>query len=317
MTTATQAPHPGSAKYGADGAYGADPPLDPYASSRGVRAITLDAAGLALSALLREPESAPPRATLVALHGAGLRAGYFDGPAHPDVSLFTLAAGLGFSVLAVDRPGYGHSAALLPEGQTLQEQARTLRAALDDFAARHATGAGLFVLAHSFGGKLALTLAAEEAGPELLGLDVSGCGHRYAVRPDELLAGPERAHWKRNWGRLALYPPGTFQSSGALVSPVPERERRAAARWPDVFDALAPRIRVPVRLTFAEHEHWWRHDRPALADLAARLRSAPRVVVDRQPDAGHNISLSRAARSYHLRALGFLEECVLRAEGGA
>jgi hypothetical protein len=67
---------------------------------------------------------------------------------------------------------------------------------------------------------------------------------------------------------------------------------------------------VPVRLTFAEHESWWRHDRAALTELSAAFRAAPRVSVEQQPDAGHNISLGWAARSYHLRALAFLEECL-------
>ncbi|MGW7365728.1 alpha/beta hydrolase [Streptomyces sp. NPDC054841] len=285
------------------------------ALSHRVRPIALDAAGITLSALLHEPEHMPARATVVALHGAGMSAGYFDGRAHPDLSLLTLGARLGFTVLAVDRPGYGHSAALLREGQTLAEQARTLRAALEDFGSRFATGQGLYLLAHSFGGKLALTGAADESWPRLLGLDISGCGHRYAVRPEELPDALVRTHWKRHWGRLDLYPPDTFQSSSALVAPVPPRERWAAERWPEAFDELAPRIQAPVRFTFAEHEHWWCHDRPALADLTARLTSAPRTIVDRQPDAGHNISLGWAARSYHLRALGFLEECLLRRDG--
>jgi pimeloyl-ACP methyl ester carboxylesterase len=277
-------------------------------AGRHVRRITLDAAGHTLSALLSEPAYTPPRATVVALHGAGMSAGYFDGGAHPDVSLCTLGAHLGFSVLAVDRPGYGHSAAGLPEGLDLGEQARVIRAALDGFGARR--GAGTFLLAHSFGGKLALTLAAEAPPADLLALDISGCGHRYAPRSAELLAGTDRARWKHNWGRLALYPPSTFRQSATVVAPIPERERRAATDWPTVFDRLAPRVRVPVRLTFAEHELWWRHDADTLADLRARLSAAPRVVVDRQPGAGHNISLGRAARSYHLRAFAFFEECL-------
>ncbi|MFE3328276.1 alpha/beta hydrolase [Streptomyces sp. NPDC059176] len=284
----------------------------PQAPSRGRRPISLDASGLALSALLREPEGTAPRATVIALHGAGMSAGYFDGQAHPDLSLLELGSALGFTVLAVDRPGYGQSAELLPEGQTLVEQTGTLQAALDDFCSRYETGAGLFLLAHSFGGKLALTTAAGDRANRLLGVDVSGCGHRYDVLPEDLPDALERAHWKRNWGRLSLYPSGTFQAREGLFSPMPARERLAAEEWPECFAGLAPRIRVPVRFTFAEHEYWWRHDPGTLADLASRLTSAPRVVVDRQPDAGHNISLGYAARSYHLRALGFLEECLLR-----
>ncbi|MFE5920907.1 alpha/beta hydrolase [Streptomyces sp. NPDC056468] len=280
-----------------------------------VRRITLDAAGHTLSALLSAPQSTPPRATVVALHGAGMSAGYFDGGAQPDASLCALGAHLGYAVLAVDRPGYGDSAAGLPEGLDLAGQARVLRAALDHFDAEYDIGIGTFLLAHSFGGKLALTLAAEAPPAELLGLDISGCGHRYAPRSAELLTGPDRARWKHNWGRLGLYPPATFKRSAAFVKPIPELELRAASDWPDVFDALAPRVRVPVRLTFAEHELWWRHDADALDDLRTRLSAAPRVVVDRQPDAGHNISLGRTARAYHLRALAFFEECLYFEEG--
>ena len=282
----------------------------PLAASPGVHQVALDAQSAPLSGLLSEPELRPPRAVVVALHGGGMSAGYFDGQAHPDVSLLALGASLGYTMLAVDRPGYGHSAAHLPDGATLTEQAAMLHAALRSFARRHAVGAGVFLLAHSYGGKLALTAAADGAGwPDLIGLDISGCGHRYAAAPAGLA--PWAGVWARtrNWGPLDLYPPGTFRASAAMVAPMPERERREAARWPQMFPGVAARVRVPVRLTFAQHESWWRHDDQAIADLTARL-AAPRVVVERQRDAGHNISLGWAARSYHLRALAFLEECL-------
>ncbi|MGW0845335.1 alpha/beta hydrolase [Streptomyces sp. NPDC002787] len=284
-------------------------------STRGVRRIILDAAGVRLSALLSEPAGGPARAVVVAVHGGGMNAGYFDCRAHPQQSLLTLGADLGYTVLAVDRPGYRHSAARLPQGQNLAEQAVALCAALRDFTSRHATGAGLFLLAHSYGGKVALTAAADPGLPHLLGVDVSGCGHRYAVEPDELpTAHDDGGRLRRCWGPLRLYPPGTFAASGPIVEPAPARERAELARWPLVFRATASRVRVPVRLTFAEHEEWWRHDDQALAELAAHFTAAPRVSVDRQPEAGHNISLGWAARSYHLRALAFLEDCLTARE---
>ncbi|MEU2873286.1 alpha/beta fold hydrolase [Streptomyces olivoreticuli] len=268
-----------------------------------VRAITVRADGLHLSGLLCEPVSQPPRALVVALHGAGMRAGYFHGQAHPSLSLLTLGASLGFTVLALDRPGYGDSSADAPHGQYLAEQSATLRAALTDTAGRYATGAGIFLLGHSFGGQLALTFAADGTEERLIGLDVSGCGHRFAAGSESVLGSPGgRAAWQRHWGPLRLYPATTYTTSRALVAPVPAREMRAALHWPSAFRDLAPRIRVPVRLTLAEHERWWRHDDQALAELTAALATAP-VQVTRQPDAGHNISLGWAARSYHLRAL--------------
>jgi prepilin-type processing-associated H-X9-DG protein len=283
--------------------------------SHRVRRITLDAAGVTLSALLSEPLDTPARSVVVAVHGGGMNAGYFDGRAHPHQSLLALGASLGHTVLAVDRPGYGHSAARLPHGQDLAEQAVSLRAALGDFASRHVTGAGLFILAHSYGGKVALAATTDPGVPRLLGLDISGCGHVYAVEPHELpVAHNDGGRLRKSWGPLRLYPPGTFNVSGSVVESVPSRERAELARWPLVFRATASRVRVPVRLTFAEHEAWWRHDDTTLADLAAHFRAAPRVSVDRQPGAGHNISLGWSARAYHLRALAFLEDCLVSRE---
>ncbi|MFJ7626757.1 alpha/beta hydrolase [Streptomyces sp. NPDC097595] len=278
--------------------------------SPGVRRITLDAAGIPLSALLSEPvDGRPARATVVALHGGGMSAGYFDGQAHPDVSLLTLGARLGCAVLALDRPGYGASAPYLPAGQSLLEQAATVRAALADARDRHVS-APLFLLAHSFGGKLALALAADAPPGAFIGLDVSGCGHRPAASAGPLGRSTAAGLRRLNWGPLRLYPAGTFRESGAVVAPVPRREAASMVEWGALAPRLLPRVRVPVRFTFAEHEAWWRHDDADLVDLAAQFSAAPRVLVDRLPAAGHNVSLGSAARAYHLRALAFLDECL-------
>jgi pimeloyl-ACP methyl ester carboxylesterase len=277
--------------------------------SQPVREITVDADGVVLSGLIGEPPNTPPRAVVVAVHGGGMRAGYFHGRARPGLSLLEIGAALGYTVLALDRPGYGLSAGRLPAGQTLAEQSVTLHAALDAFARENPIGAGFFLLAHSFGGKVALTAAADDIGDRLIGLDVSGCGHQYAVDTDEL-PHPHRLGTRHlSWGPLRLYPPNTFADGRSLVAPMPEREWSEATQWPQVLPGIARRVRVPVRLTFAEHEAWWRHDDAAVTAMTGMF-TGTRVVVDRQPDAGHNISLGWAARSYHLRALGFLEECL-------
>lgn len=263
-----------------------------------------------LSALLAAPSTTVPRATVVALHGGGMTAGYFDGRAHPGQSLLTLGVRLGYTVLALDRPGYGASTSDLPHGQSLAEQSATVRAALAHYASRHDLGAGVFVLGHSYGGKLALTCAADGLPAPLLGLDVSGIGHRLAVPAHDLPSAGGQGHWKHNWGALRLYPPDTFRHCPDIVAPMPERERAEVAAWPARFASVAARVEVPVRFTFAEHEKWWRHDEPTLTELPALLPRAPRVLVERQPQAGHNISLGWTAHTYHLRALAFLEECL-------
>ncbi|MDN3265704.1 alpha/beta fold hydrolase [Streptomyces sp. CSDS2] len=277
-----------------------------------VRPITLDAGGTPLSGLLAGEATAPPRAVVVALHGGGMSAGYFDSRARPGLSLLELGARLGYRVLALDRPGYGASARHHPEGLGLEEQADLVRRALAGFAPGTGRGAGFFLVAHSSGGRLALRLAGDDdPRVPLIGVDVSGLGSRFAVGPEELPGRDGRGAWRRHWGALRHYPPNALLTSGALVRPVPEREAREQLRWPAMYPAVAARVRVPVRFTFAEREQWWRHDERAVAELLAALTAAPRAEAVRQPDAGHNISLGWAARTYHLRVLAFLEECLL------
>ncbi|WP_424858128.1 alpha/beta hydrolase [Streptomyces sp. SAI-170] len=273
-----------------------------------MRRITVPAGTVTLSGLQSEPSHSPPRALIVALHGGGMSAGYFDGQAHPDLSLLSLGAHLGYRVVALDRPGYGGSAAQLPHGRPLAEQAADVAAAVRQLACEGAVGGGVLLLGHSFGGKLALLLAAEQAPEGLLGLDVSGCGTRLAVPPEQVRQGGGVR--RLNWGPLSLYPSGTFQASAAVVAPMPQREADSVGGWERLSTQVLPRVRVPVRLTFAEHEAWWRHGDEDVAEVVGRLSGAPRVVVDRLPGAGHNISLGWAARTYHLRALAFVEECL-------
>lgn len=269
-----------------------------------VRRIDLAAGELTLSALLCAAEE--PRAVVVALHGAGTSAHYFDGRAHPDVSLLLLGARLGYTMLAIDRPGYHLSAPARTGGQPISRQAHSIALALRDFRANHAMGQGFFLLGHSFGSAVAMTMAADPDGIEVLGLDISGWGRHFV---DDLKPDTVRVHW----GALRLYPPGTFRSGAAMLGPVPPGERVEVSRWPAIFADVAARISVPVRLTFAEHEAIWRHDAESVREIGAAFRAAPNVVVERQLGAGHNISLGWAARSYHLRSLGFFEECLVRA----
>ncbi|MFC8515245.1 alpha/beta hydrolase [Streptomyces sp. NPDC057257] len=272
-----------------------------------VREITLDGEGVTLSGLVCEPES-EPRALLVALHGGGMRAGYFHGQADPATSLLTLAASCGYTALALDRPGYGRSAGQLPEGMGLSEQAGLLRAAVRQYRLRHPRGGGVLLVGHSLGGKAALHTASGWTDGGLLGVDVSGIGDRWAVPARELTGQGHRLSHRMHWGPLALYPPGTFRLAQALTTPVPHREAREISDWPQAYATLAGEVRVPVRFTFAEHEKWWRSDPHSVRAMLDRLGSTLSRS-ERLAGAGHNISLGRTARVYHLRVLAFLEEC--------
>nr|WP_274536625.1 alpha/beta fold hydrolase [Pseudofrankia sp. BMG5.36] len=256
----------------------------------------------------------------MALHGGGMNAAYFHGEALPELFLLTIGAAAGWNVLALDRPGYGASAGLPAELCLLRAQADLVFRALDTFALSHDVGAGFLLCGHSYGLKLSIHLGGHARGGELLGLDGSGAGRRYRPERTRRVAEGTRQLSRQDairlfWGPPELYPPGTFRPGRGLIEPVPATENREAAAWPDEFPALAAAVRIPVRLTFAEHENWWVCDDAELAAIAGAFAAAPSVETARQPGAGHNISLGWAALPYHLAALAFAERCLLRARG--
>lgn len=257
-----------------------------------------------------------PRAVIIALHGGGMRATYFHGQQHPDLSLLTLGAQLGYTVLALDRPGYGASHGLAFGRGRIANQANMIFAALDHFARDHDIGAGFFIVSHSFGMKVAIAMAAHARGHELLGIEATGAGLRYD--PEQLylfedMNAPRPKGLERSlfWGPEALYPEGTFAPGVRPIADVPDIEKDESTRWPNLLPEFAARARIPIHLTIAEHERWWDFTTAAQDTLRELFANTPHFSISAQPRAGHNISLGKSARAYHLKVLAFAEECVL------
>jgi pimeloyl-ACP methyl ester carboxylesterase len=246
-----------------------------------------------------------------------MNASYFHGTAAAELSLLSLGASVGWNVLALDRPGYGASASLPERDGRLSLQTEIVYSALDLFARQNALGRGICLVGHSYGFKLALHLAAHDHGRELLGVEGSGAARQY--RPERTQnVSYESGKLDRElaislfWGSRELYPTETFRNLRNVVETVPEAENREAPTWPDQFPAIAAQVRIPVRVTMAEHEPWWVTGAEELQAIAASFCAAPVVETAVQPGAGHNISLGWAARSYHLAVLAFAERCLLR-----
>lgn len=281
------------------------------------REIEVTANGVTLSGLLAEPaDGAEPRALVMAVHGAGMHGGYFHASAAPGLSLLELGSELGFSVWAPDRPGHGASADLPESSLGMFEQARIFHDAIEAFAADHPTGAGVFLMGHSYGLKVAFAMAAEQRGHALLGLDGAGSGIRYAftfAQPGIERIEPETLPGDRgaSWGPSDSYPKGTFSRKALPLHAAPAVQSSEGARWPDELRAMAGRIDIPIRLTFGEHDRLWMIDEAHFAELRAVLGHVPRLMIDSEPNAGHNVSLGWAARTYHLKALAFAEDCIL------
>ncbi|WP_374024428.1 alpha/beta hydrolase [Mycobacterium sp. HNNTM2301] len=269
--------------------------------------------GVPMSALIAEV--AQPKAVIVAIHGGGTTATYFDCPGHPSLSLLRAGAAAGFTVVALDRPGYGSSAPY-PEAMTLPEQRTNLAyGAVDRILGDRPRGAGLFLMGHSGGCELVMRMGADERGADLLGIELAGTGRRYHPAAREILKTATRERRPAGlrellWHPSHLYPPEVL--SGTTVSPTaPSYEDQMVSDWArQDFPALAPAIRVPVQFSIAEHEKVWQNDAAAVTEIESLFSGAPRFTVHRQPDAGHNMSLGHAAADYHAKVFAFVADCV-------
>ncbi|RDI56072.1 alpha/beta hydrolase [Nocardia mexicana] len=281
--------------------------------------VVADVDGIPVSGLLAEVPS--PRAVVVALHGGATTAAYFDCPGHPELSLLRTAQRLGFTALALDRPGYGSSGPFTDQLAPPRRRVDLMYGAVAEHLAGRARGAGVFLLAHSAGCELALRMAGDERGRDLLGLEVAGTGRSPHPAAEKLL-GP----WPEGtrptgvgallWQPGRLYPPELL--GGATIAvPGPRLEAASITDWAGKdLPRMAARVRVPVRWSVGEYETVWRNDPEELADIATLFGAAPRVVLNLQPNTGHNSSLGYTAAAYHLKVLSFVEECVVAASTG-
>ena len=279
--------------------------------------------GVPMSALVAEPEPAThPKAVIVAIHGGGTTATYFDCPGHPSLSLLRSGASAGFTVVALDRPGYGSSAPY-PDAVTLPEQRVNLAyGAVDRILGEKPRGAGVFLMGHSGGCELVMRMSADERGADLLGIELAGTGRTYHPEAREILKIATRERRPAGlrqllWHPEELYPPEVL--TGATVSPTaPAYEEQMASTWArDDFPALAPAVGVPVHFTIAEHEKVWQNDAKAITEIAALFSASPGFSVHRQADAGHNLSLGHSAADYHAAVFSFVNYCVAVQEPSA
>jgi pimeloyl-ACP methyl ester carboxylesterase len=257
---------------------------------------------------------AEPKAVVVAFHGGSSTAAYFDCPGHPSLSLLRLGADNGYTMVALDRPGYGSSAPY-PDAMERPEQRVALAyGAIDKILGANSRGAGLFLVGHSAGCELVVRMATGDRA-DVIGLELAGTGVQYDSAMAEIMKSASATNRPTGlrevlWQPAELYPPDVL--SGMTNSSTGARyEVGMTKSWPrQDFPALAPQVRVPVQFSVAEHERVWRSDADVMAQIAAMFTSAPRFVTNHQPGTGHNMSLSLSAAEYHNAVLSFVGECV-------
>ncbi|GAS92577.1 alpha/beta fold hydrolase [Mycolicibacterium brisbanense] len=263
--------------------------------------------GVPMSALVAE--AAEPRAVIVALHGGATTSAYFDCPGHPELSLLRAGVANGYTVIGLDRPGYGASAAY-PDAMAHPDQ----RVALVFGAVHRMVGPGaLFVLGHSMGCELAVRMAAASR-TDVLGISLAGTGRRYQAAAQEILKNAATDHRPPGlrdllWEPARLYPPDVI--GNGLSSAGSSYEADVIKTWATQdFPELAAKITSPVQFLAGDHEKVWESDAAALAAIGAMFSSAPHVDVGEVAESGHNLSVGLTAASYHRRVLSFAGDCV-------
>ncbi|MGV9310752.1 alpha/beta hydrolase [Streptomyces sp. NPDC003691] len=273
------------------------------------------AGGLGLSGRI-SGRTSRPRGLVVALHGGTYDSAYYDvGPA----SLLSLAPALDLCVVALDRPGYGTATGSEPALQSFDGQAAVLAAALNKLVDDVQPELGTVLVGHSIGGMIALTLAARGV-PGLRGVEVSGLGETWRPGMREMWGSfvgdaafvevPAEPHAEVMLGPRGTYPPTRRALDAELIRPMPMPELIDAVRWSELFPSVAADIGVPVALTFPEHDNIWMSDEDARSLAAGRFTKTPSLSAERFDAVGHCVELHTRSRSYSLRQLAFIEDCL-------
>jgi pimeloyl-ACP methyl ester carboxylesterase len=276
---------------------------------------------LTMAALAAGPQSSAGRPLIVALHGGTYKAQYFDVAGSDHGSFMDLAAGLGYSVLSFDRPGYGASSVLEPDDNTFARHAQLLAAAIAQAAA--GSGAdGVVLVGHSIGGMIAAMIAAGDTDFRLLGLSVTGMGAMIrgggaaqalaSLPPDATVDLPYDQRDQVMFGPEFTRTAEGIERAHASYAPVPVRELVQAPRWPDEhLPDVAPRIRVPVHNQLAEFDALWDSSAANVEHFAKLLTAAPFVDASIARSTGHSIDHHILGHALHLRQLAFVGECSL------
>ena len=282
-------------------------------------AVSIDADTIKLSGRFVPATNGQPRALLVAVHGGTYTSKYFDtAPSR----LLDFCASLGYSILALDRPGYGTAASVPPEQLSFDGQVPILQQALSEIWKQYGQqSAGMFLVGHSIGGMISLLLAAENPHERLLGLNMTGSGAIYQTQTSAafatLMNDAPTVIMDQSIKVAVMYgPPWSYPAELANLDPerdvpCPMPEFVEAQKWGARLPQVAANVRVPVQFIVSEYDGIWRGDPEALSHVAEMFTAAPFVDVGMQRMMGHSAELHTLARAFYMKILAFVEECIL------
>ncbi|MEO6891710.1 MAG: alpha/beta fold hydrolase [Ktedonobacteraceae bacterium] len=281
--------------------------------------VSIDAGTMKLSGRFLPATNGQPRALLVAIHGGTYTSKYFDTPSS---SLLDFCASSGYSILALDRPGYGTATSVPVDQLSFEGQIPVLQQALEviwhDYGQQ---SAGMFLIGHSIGGMISLLLATEKPHERLIGMNMTGAGALYNEQTKAAFASlvsdaptvmmdiaiKIRAMYGPAWS----YPEEQAQYDPERDVPTAAIELAEAQTWGARLPQIAAKVRVPVQFMVPEYDHIWRGELEALSHVAEMFSAAPFVDVGIQRMAGHSVELHTLARAFYMKILSFVEECIV------
>lgn len=276
--------------------------------------------GLSISAVLypaRRPNHASP--LLVAVHGGGYTHKYFTVPGSTTGSFVDIANRNGFSVLGVDRPGYGATDLLAEPENTFARHAQLL-----DDAIAHGTGSrrgisfagGPFDRRHdqprkycqdtgvgasrSFGYRNGCVYPSRRRGRSGRGAADVGFDRLAGARPRE---------------ELSFRPPDSYSSTAAQAAresyaPAPMVELAAAPRWAaERLAQIAPNIEVSVYHALGEFDALWDSSAAARSLFLAAFDARVSVESEIVAAVGHSLDHHLLGATVHYKQLGFAHRC--------
>lgn len=257
---------------------------------------------------------------IVALHGGTYSSAYFDVQGY---SLLDRAAALGLAVIALDRPGYGETTALAPHAATVAANAERLDAILGDIWERHGAGrSGLFVIGHSIGGAITVSIAARRPAWPLIGIAVSGVGlvtppesldHWSALPQVPMIELPAEVKDQVMFGPAWTFAPDMPRRSHAADAPVPRAELiDIVSTWHASVRDIASRVQVPVHYRQGEFDRLWITNADQVAGFGAAFSASPHVDAALYRSAGHCIDFHRLGLAFQLEQLAFALRCAVR-----
>lgn len=256
---------------------------------------------------------------LIALSGGTYTSDYFCIAGSDSGSFVDIATRNGFSVLRINRPGYGGSDSLSDDENTFAHQAELIDAAItaviDDVDLASAV-----IVGHSIGGIVGLELAARQPDWPLIGIAVAGMGARIprGGAAEQLgalpLSGvvdlpyPDREQlW---YGPAGSVSDDVIMAARASFAPAPMIELKSAPQWASQRLAeVAASVAVPVHHRLGQFDALWDTSPEAREHFVSNFNQGQSVSSELLPGVGHCVDHHVLGAALHYQQLAFAHQC--------